>query len=276
MGVRRLGPPSPAPKQGVIWVGTPPPYSSTEAGGYLFLGGLKGGMRLKPGAGSRTSSSPLDPHRSEPRAVPRARLAAGSWRMLRALSDLVLLHLRIPQGWALSPRWEPQGWGASSVGGPLRQVASPQPHVQAAGGGGGGGLQGWRAPRCCCCCCPDGTRFSQHTLPPSERRSFEENGEFSPLLCGIVGLKHREGSGPGGCGAGAERSTPVPLPLEPSRGHSVPADKGLHYLCSACQRSSAAAGQRGRQPARAEEERSKAECCGGHPGGFGGIAGGQG
>lgn len=83
-----------------------------------------------------------------------------------------------------------------------------------------------------------------------------------------MGLKHREGSGPGGCGAGAEHSTPVPLLLEPSRGCSLPVDKGLHYLCSACQRSSAAtAGQRGRQPARAGAARSRAGCCG-HPGGF--------
>lgn len=47
--------------------------------------------RLKPGAAGRASVSWLNPRHSED--------PWGSWRMLRAWSDL----LHIPQGWALCP-----------------------------------------------------------------------------------------------------------------------------------------------------------------------------
>lgn len=65
-------------------------------------------------------------------------------------------------------------------------------------------------------------------------------GNF-PLCARHCGFKTQGGPRPGGGGARAEHSTPIPLPLEPSRGRSLSGDKGLHYLCSACQRLSAAA-----------------------------------
>lgn len=130
---------------------------------------------LKPGAAGRACSSWLNPRKSEPRAVPHAGLVACSWRMLRALSDLVLLHLYILQGWALRPCWEPWDWGTAGLGVPRGDGISPAPHTGCWGG----------ASRL------EGSALLLLLLPglhevfpsalPSERRSFEENGEFSPL-----------------------------------------------------------------------------------------------
>lgn len=76
------------------------------------------------------------------------------------------------------------------------------------------------------------------TAAPLKGEILRRMGNF-PLCAWHCGFKAQGGLRLGGGGAGAEHSTPVPLPLEPSRGRSLSGDKGLHYLCSACQRSSA-------------------------------------
>ncbi|XP_054036910.1 uncharacterized protein LOC128900156 [Rissa tridactyla] len=196
----------------------------------------------------------------------RGRYLMPGWRMLWALSHLGLLHLRIPQGWALRLCWELWGWGDSGVGGPQRRRHPPNP-IYKPPGAGSGGLQGWRAPRCRCCCCLDGTRFFP-TPSPLKGEVLRRMGNF-PLCVGHCGFKAQGGLRPrGAAGQGLSAAMPVPLPLEPSRGRSGPADKALHYLCSACQPSSAAAGQRGRQPARAR--------AGGHAAGQGAAGTGLG
>lgn len=135
--------------------------------------------RLKPGAAGRARSSRLNPRKSEPRVVPRAGLVAGSRRMLRALSDLVLLHLYIPQGWALRPCWEPWGWGTAGLGVPRGDGISPAPRTGCWHGDGGGAsrLEGSALPLLL----SPGLHEVFPSALPSERRSFEENGEFSPL-----------------------------------------------------------------------------------------------
>lgn len=151
--------------------------------------------RLKPGAAGRARSSRLNPRKSEPRVVPRAGLVAGSRRMLRALSDLVLLHLYIPQGWALRPCWEPWGWGTAGLGVPRGDGISPAPRT-GCWHGDGGGLQGWRALPCRCCCRLDCTRF--FPAPSPLKGEVLRRMENFPLCLWHCGFKAQGGLRPRG------------------------------------------------------------------------------